>query len=122
MSSSASSSAVRFIAPRPRLLVVESFAQEGCDAVFAELLKGTVKRGSVGEQRGEIISKDGIFRWVAPMRRMVSALHVGKKRRLCWAFVEAVDLIDEEDGSGVHFPRPEAAAHHDLLDLLDCRS
>ena len=64
-----------------------------------------------------MISNDG-FSVVAPISRMVPLLDIGQKGVLL-RFVEAMDLVHEEDGARAVLSRTLFRVRHHLFDFLD---
>ena len=107
------SSAVRLSAPRPRCGVGEGAVEEGDDLGLLEGAEGV--DAAAGEQRGDDFEA-GVFGGGAD-EADAAALDVGEEGVLL-GLVEAVDLVDEEDGAGA-VGGGLFGVDHDLLDLFD---
>ena len=109
----ASSSAVEAEAAEAAFVVGERAVEEGDDLVFGEGVEGV--DAAAGEERG-VDFEGGVLGGGAD-EADGAALDVGEEGVLL-GLVEAMDLVDEEDGAGA-----EAGGlfgvDHDLLDLLD---
>ncbi len=95
------------------LAVFERLTEQDGDAIFAERFEHI--DAAAGEQR-----RDDFKRRILSCRADEAddaALDVGQKGVLL-GLVEAVNLVDEEDGAGVHLRGLRGGRHH-LLDLLD---
>ena len=99
--------------PRPRSVSVKGALEEGEDFVFGEGVEGV--DAAAGEQRGDDFEGGVLGGGSDEADRAV--LDVGQEGVLL-GLVEAVDLIDEEDGAGAE-SRRFFGVDHDLLDLLD---
>ena len=95
------------------LVVCEGAAQEGRDLSFGERFEHV--DAAAGKQRGDDL-EGGILGGCSD-EPDGAAFDVGKEGVLL-GLVEAVNLIDEEDGAGVHLGGLRGGGHH-LLDLLD---
>ncbi len=107
------SSAVRLSAPRPRSVSASARLQEGDDLGLLERAEGV--DAAAGEQRG-VDLEAGILGGGAD-EADAAALDVGQEGVLL-GLVEAVNLVDEEDGARA-VGGGLLGVDHDLLDLLD---
>jgi hypothetical protein len=94
-------------------LIVKGALEEGEDFVFGEGVEGV--DAAAGEQGGDDLER-GVLSGGSD-EADGAVFDVGQEGVLL-GLVEAVDLIDEEDGAGAEFRR-FFGVDHDLLDLLD---
>jgi hypothetical protein len=95
------------------LAIFKGTAQQRCDLFLGQRLQHV--DAAAREQRGDDF--EGGILSCRSNQPYCPALHVGQKGVLL-GLVEAVNLIDEEDGAGVHLRRLRGRDHH-LLDFLD---
>ena len=101
------------MSPKPALFVCERALQQRDDLLLSQRLQHI--HAAARKQRGNNFERR-ILRGRADQPD-VALLHVRKKRILL-GFVEAMNLVDENDGARAVLPRALRVGHH-LLDFLD---